>query len=121
MAEFQLLSTTRYDLFLKSLQWNNVNDGADPSAFFLLPMHFARLVSASQIHGWADNDGNRLLYLDSKDGHGHPEVWLKYDVLKAACMDAVWEQQSALEKDERATAAFRVRKHKCFLFHCSFH
>lgn len=106
MAEFQLLTTTRYDPFLKSLQWNNANDGVDPSAFFLLPMHFARLVSAAQRHGWADSVGNRL---SNSDGHGHPEEWLKYDVLKVACMDAVWEQQSALEKEERATAAFRVR------------
>ncbi|KAF5311938.1 hypothetical protein D9619_002580 [Psilocybe cf. subviscida] len=109
MAEFQLLATTRYDPFLKSLQWNNANDGVDPSAFFLLPMHFTRLVSAAQRHGWADSVGNRPSNSDGKDGHGHPEEWLKYDVLKVACVDAVWEQQSALQKEERATAAFRVR------------
>ncbi|KDR85755.1 hypothetical protein GALMADRAFT_132410 [Galerina marginata CBS 339.88] len=71
---FQLLTSTRYDPFLSSLSWNDDQDG--PSPFFLLPLHFDRLVSASETHNW--------LYAKSV---------LRYTSLKSSCLDAISEQR----------------------------
>jgi hypothetical protein len=52
MAAYSLLSTTRFDPYLTTLEWNNDPGGA-PSPFFLLPFHLDRLRSAATQHGWA--------------------------------------------------------------------
>lgn len=49
-ADYQLLTTTRYDPTLATLPWNDDCDG--PSPYFLLPYHYERLQSAVEEHGW---------------------------------------------------------------------
>ncbi|KAF8971742.1 aminotransferase [Flammula alnicola] len=71
---YQLLTSTRYDPLLQSLSWNN--DPYGPSPFFLLPLHFERLLSAAETHNW--------LYAKSL---------LKYNYLKSYCSDAISEQR----------------------------
>lgn len=74
-APYQLMTSTRYDPFLLSLDWNNDRDG--PSPFFLLPLHFDRLQQAAGVHNW--------LYAKSR---------INYREFKAACTSAVLDQQS---------------------------
>jgi 4-amino-4-deoxychorismate lyase len=50
---FALLSSTRYDPFLKNLKWNNNNDGSG-SSFLLLSYHLDRLRVAAKKHSWPD-------------------------------------------------------------------
>ncbi|KIM88822.1 hypothetical protein PILCRDRAFT_95446 [Piloderma croceum F 1598] len=50
---FALLSSTRYDPFLKNLKWNNDKDGAG-SPFLLLHYHIDRLRVAARRHGWSE-------------------------------------------------------------------
>ncbi|KII93413.1 hypothetical protein PLICRDRAFT_131156, partial [Plicaturopsis crispa FD-325 SS-3] len=66
-----LLSSTKYDPFLKSLKWNN---DTGPTPFFLLPYHFHRLALAAEVHGWRDVASG-----------------LTYDALKRECERAVAE------------------------------
>ncbi|KAG6837318.1 hypothetical protein H0H93_011413 [Arthromyces matolae] len=49
-AEYELLSSTRFDPFLRNLRWNDDND--EPSPFLLLRYHFDRLLAATQSHNW---------------------------------------------------------------------
>jgi hypothetical protein len=80
---YQLLSSTRFDPFLTTVNWNNDHDG--PSSFFLLPYHFDRLASAAKTHKW--NQATSVF---------------SYDYLKSACSDAISEQQYD------SSSAFRV-------------
>jgi 4-amino-4-deoxychorismate lyase len=75
---YQLLTSTRYDLYLKSLGWNDDNEG--PLPFFLLQFHLDRLISAAEIHGWTDVQSS-----------------LTYPKLKTLCFEAV-----SLQKDSDA-------------------
>ena len=47
---FYLLSATKFDPFLETLEWNNL-DGC-PSPYLLLPLHLARLRDAALRHNW---------------------------------------------------------------------
>lgn len=51
-STYKLLTCTRYDPFLLSLNWNNDSDGT-PSPFLLLRFHVDRLVDAAERHAWA--------------------------------------------------------------------
>lgn len=83
---YQLLTTTRYDPLLQSLLWNNDTHG--PSPFFLLPLHFARLLDAADMHNWF-----------------FARSTLKYNDLKSRCMDAIADQRVR----ENNAVAFKVR------------
>jgi len=72
---YQLLTSTRYDLYLKSFRWNDDNEG--PLPFFLLQFHLDRLISAAEIHGWTDVQSS-----------------LTYSKLKILCFEAI-----SLQKD----------------------
>lgn len=82
--EYSLLTTTRYDKALEKLSWND--DGNEPSAFLLLPLHFRRLVSASQDHKWGEAQ----------------KALRDYNSFKSVCLKAV-EEYKAL-KDANPTA-----------------
>ncbi|TFK41820.1 aminotransferase [Crucibulum laeve] len=84
-ADYQLLTTTRYDNVLSSLRWNNDSDG--PSPFLLLPYHFHRLISAAEEHGW----------IAAKNA-------LNYSALKLKCQDAV-----SADSEDSFLKAFRMR------------
>ncbi|THU80750.1 hypothetical protein K435DRAFT_695017 [Dendrothele bispora CBS 962.96] len=82
---FQLLSSTRYDQYLLSLDWNRDDDG--PCPFLLLPYHHERLVDAAKQHNWVQVTAS-----------------LSYPLLKLSCLKAVHDHSS----DENPTA-FRIR------------
>ena len=86
LEPYELLTSTRYDPFLRSLRWNYDRDG--PSALFLLPQHFGRLQDAIDRHGW---------YIPS----------FTYDELKSRCKAVVAE---AAEGDADPSAAMKVRR-----------
>ncbi|KAF9486566.1 hypothetical protein BDN70DRAFT_794142 [Pholiota conissans] len=71
---YQLRSTTRFDPYLQSLNWNNDSHG--PSPFFLLPLHLERLLAAAEKHNW---------FLAKST--------LKYNTLKGKCLDAIADQR----------------------------
>ena len=48
MADYALITATRYDRALLNCRWNDDQDG--PSHFCLLNHHFDRLKSASELH-----------------------------------------------------------------------
>ncbi|TRM66254.1 aminotransferase class IV-domain-containing protein [Schizophyllum amplum] len=50
LEPYELLTSTRYDPFLRSQRWNYDRDGS--SSFFLLPYHYARLEEAIRLHRW---------------------------------------------------------------------
>ena len=81
-----LLTSTRYDPFLKSCRWNDDYEGPQP--FFLLPYHLERLISAAEAHGWSNIRSA-----------------LTYSVLKNACAEVVSTQQS---RGEKGFTAFKV-------------
>ncbi|KAL1697260.1 aminotransferase [Schizophyllum commune] len=85
LEPYELLTSTRYDPFLRSLRWNYDRDG--PSALFLLPQHFGRLQDAIDRHGW---------YIPS----------FTYDELKSRCKAVVAE---AAEGDADPSAAMKLR------------
>ncbi|PPQ79413.1 hypothetical protein CVT25_002683 [Psilocybe cyanescens] len=74
LTPYQLLTSTRYDPYLTSLAWNNDKNG--PSPFFLLPLHLERLISAAETHNWF-----------------YAKSLLRYEYLKASCLDAILEQR----------------------------
>ncbi|KAH9486257.1 Putative aminodeoxychorismate lyase [Psilocybe cubensis] len=74
LTPYQLLTSTRYDPYLTSFGWNNDKDG--PSPFFLLPLHLERLIEAADTHSWL-----------------YAKTLLRYEYLKASCLDAILEQR----------------------------
>lgn len=84
-TQYELLTSTRFDNFLLSLQWNNDTEG--PSPFLLLPYHLDRLIDAAEQHEWAQS-----------------RAALTYDVLKSTCMDALAD----CDTREDASKAFKV-------------
>ncbi|TFK77450.1 hypothetical protein BDN72DRAFT_808283 [Pluteus cervinus] len=73
---YKLLTSLRYDPFLRSLRWNDDKHG--PSEFMLLPYHFTRLAHAASQHGW---------HFDASG--------LTQDALKAICHQAVSSHHNA--------------------------
>lgn len=49
---YHLLSSTRYDDALLSMDWNTRANAGQPSPYMLLPYHFDRLMAAAKDHGW---------------------------------------------------------------------
>jgi 4-amino-4-deoxychorismate lyase len=71
---FELLTTTRYDPYLKSLEWNADDDG--PSPFLLLPYHRDRLSVAADEHKWKIAKAS-----------------LTYQKLKIVCLEAICQSE----------------------------
>lgn len=82
--EYSLLTSTRYDPFLKSCRWNDDHQGPQP--FLLLSHHLDRLISAAEAHSWPNARST-----------------LTYSHLKNACTEAVQSAQT-----EEASTAFKV-------------
>ncbi|KAF7436434.1 hypothetical protein PC9H_003267 [Pleurotus ostreatus] len=70
-STYKLLSCTRYDPFLRTLNWNNDSDGK-PSPFLLLRFHVDRLVDAAERHAWVA-----------------AKAAISLDTVKAACQELV--------------------------------
>lgn len=70
-STYKLLSCTRHDPFLLSLNWNNDSDGT-PSPFLLLRFHVDRLIDAAERHAWAA-----------------AKAAISLDTVKAACQELV--------------------------------
>ncbi|KAL7285557.1 hypothetical protein ACG7TL_000661 [Trametes sanguinea] len=51
-ADFQLISTTRYEQGLTELDWNTQASLGTPSPYLLLAYHYDRLLDAARVHGW---------------------------------------------------------------------
>jgi len=73
---FELLTTTRYDPYLKSLEWNADDDG--PSPFLLLPYHRDRLSVAADEHKWKIAKAS-----------------LTYQKFKIACLEAIYQSEES--------------------------
>lgn len=73
---FELLTTTRYDPYLKSLEWNADDDG--PSPFLLLPYHRDRLSVAADEHKWKIAKAS-----------------LTYQKLKIVCLEAIYQSEES--------------------------
>jgi 4-amino-4-deoxychorismate lyase len=67
---YQLLTSTRFDPFLRTLAWNN--DQSGPCPFLLLQYHLDRLAAAVEQHGW----------------HAIKNI-LTYERIKSSCETAV--------------------------------
>ncbi|EDR15200.1 uncharacterized protein LACBIDRAFT_243106 [Laccaria bicolor S238N-H82] len=74
--DFELLTTTRYDPYLKSLEWNADDDG--PSPFLLLPYHRDRLSVAADEHKWEIAKSS-----------------LMYQKLKIVCLEAIYQSEES--------------------------
>ena len=80
-ATYQLLSSTRYDEFLRALEWNNDSrDNKEPTPFLHLPYHHDRLLEAAKRHVW--------------------DVSLSYLELKRRCWEAVEKEKSTNHSED---------------------
>lgn len=75
-GNFDLLTTTRYDPYFKSLEWNADDDG--PSPFLLLPYHRDRLSVAANEHEWKIAKAS-----------------LTYQKLNIVCLEAVYQSEES--------------------------
>ncbi|KAH7914717.1 aminotransferase [Hygrophoropsis aurantiaca] len=82
---FSLLSSTRYDPFLRTLRWNNDPEG-NPSPYLLLSYQLDRLVASAHRNGWGDLKA------------------LNWDNLKSTCDNIVGD-----ELGQYKTGALKIR------------
>ncbi|OSD06219.1 hypothetical protein PYCCODRAFT_1475053 [Trametes coccinea BRFM310] len=64
-ADFQLISTTRYEDGLTELDWNTQAFHGTPSPYLLLAYHYDRLLDAARVHAWPVPQAFTLHLLES--------------------------------------------------------